>query len=111
MFREISMILGIIVLVFGVTQALEMVRPEYVEDCISSEFNTFLNSSWRGEYSRLFNQCCVDTSIMDFYETKEVCRGGLFGIGQSCYESSESHMESYKIHRSICFNLKTGELS
>ncbi len=53
----------------------------------------------------MFGKCYIPT--YDYYETNEVCRGGILGIGQSCYESSESHYESFR--GSKCIVAKTGE--
>ena len=52
-----------------------------------------------------FGKCYVQ--ITHRYQTKEVCRGGVLGIGQSCYEASESHTKFFYTTR--CFNPETGE--
>ena len=63
--------------------------------CAMSEYNTYSNST-KG-YSKFF------------YKTKEVCRGGILGIGMSCYESEEERTKLYCTTKVICFNIKNGE--
>lgn len=70
--------------------------------CAISEFNVYSNST---EATYVFGKCYVP--VYDSYQTREVCRGGFLGIGQSCYESEKAHTEV--IRGSVCFKLKTGE--
>ena len=69
------------------------------EVCARSEFNRFSNST---QASRYFNECYVD--VYESYESTEEC--GLFGI--SCYERNVPSTKHYR--KSICFNIKTGEI-
>ncbi len=66
----------------------------------------YTNISGRGAGSYFNGKCYLPN--YDSYETREVCRGGFIGIGQSCYESSETHYESYRL-RDKCIVAKTGE--
>lgn len=73
-------------------------------ECGVSKYNIYTNSTQGTKY--FFGKCYVN-DISGYYESKEVCKGGIFGIGQSCYESSETHLEP--IPSTICFKLKNGE--
>ncbi len=63
----------------------------------------YTNVTGGGQY--IFGKCYF--SGYNYYETREVCRGGFIGIGQACYESSETHYESYRTTK--CIVAKTGE--
>ncbi len=65
--------------------------------------NKYTNITGDGQY--MFGKCYFQE--YDYYETKEVCRGGFIGIGQACYESSETHYERYTTTK--CIVADTGE--
>ncbi len=71
---------------------------ENIEECYP-----YTNSTYGVKY--IFGKCYVDG--WKSYETHEVCKGGIIGIGMSCYESSEIHYKSYRVTK--CYIAKTGE--
>ena len=77
--------------------------PGYVNNKLNEECYQYTNSTSGVRY--ISGKCYI--TQYDYYETKNVCNGGILGVGQSCYESSETHYESYKY--SICIVAKTGE--
>lgn len=80
------------------------VNGSYDRVCADSEYAPFYSNA-SDAYSRSGSSCYV--KIVSYFETREVCRGGFLGIGQSCYESDTFHSEGYTSY--LCFNLKTGE--
>ena len=100
MIKSGLMLIGIIVLIFWWLPNIEgaLGIGKNIEKCYP-----YTNSS--GDIQYMFGKCYFPD--YHYYETREVCRGGLFGIGQACYESSETHYESYTTTR--CIIAKTGE--
>ena len=71
-------------------------------ECINHP--NFISNSTHG-IVHSFGKCYYE--IPHFYQTREVCRGGFLGVGQSCYESDNAYTESFSTTE--CFVLKTGE--
>lgn len=80
----------------------DALNPHEPEEClfVIGEVEMWVGNVWRDG-----DKCCVGESRS--YQTKEVCKGGILGIGQSCYEASEPHWESYVGTR--CFDLRERE--
>ncbi|KKK90273.1 hypothetical protein LCGC14_2724740 [marine sediment metagenome] len=99
----LQMFFGIIVMVFlifwGIPNALGGIGAEgYTSEC-----DKYTNITNGAQY--MFGKCYFPE--YHYYETKEVCKGGFIGIGQACYESSETHYESYTTTK--CIVADTGE--
>ena len=70
----------------------------------TSPCNKYTNATSSG-IRYISGLCYIPT--YSYYETREVCRGGILGIGQSCYESDEKHTE--RIRGTKCIIADTGE--
>ena len=91
--------LGVVILIFYFFPQMEGALGIETSKC-----DRFTNStSSRIKY--IFGKCYLPT--YSHYETNVICRGGFIGIGQSCFESSETHYESVRGYR--CVIAKTGE--
>lgn len=92
--------IGIIVLLFMVMPQIEGALGISTSPC-----DEYTNST-SSDIKYMWGKCYIP--VYPGYETKEVCHGGILGIGQSCYESSETHYKSYKSYK--CIIAETGEV-
>ena len=88
---------------FMTSHALDILKENEggSQTCLSSKHYKYNHTS----VYYTWGKCYVEETHT--YETKNVCQGGVLGIGQSCYEASEAHREFYSTTE--CFDPETGD--